>query len=476
MPRTVTEPERQTPVWKDSDVLVVGGGVAGIVAAVAAARSGARTVLIEQSGVLGNMAAGSVGLPILAFFSTSGKRLTGGIPEEIVTRMMALGGCAGHTMESGQKYSSGSITVFDPEVFSRVVHQLLNESGVDVYLHTWFAAPWMDGHTVKGVFVETKSGRLAISARVTVDCSGDGDVAFRAGAPTAKPGGDSGEIQPATLPFVIDGVDVLRFAEAVRTNPELYRVHQKIGIVDGARGPQVQYSSREISGLEPLMVPLHAADKLGFPQPFMILCRTMREGQFFVNMAKVVDVDVTDVDSYSRGEMLARMRVAPVMDFLRQYVPGFEHIRVVSTPHQLGIREGRLLLGEHILTIDEMAARQTYPDTVAMGGRYVDIHRVEEKVDFAKRKVPVAQTFPDGYFIPYRCLVPRQVDGLLVAGRCSSATRAAMGSVRVMGCVMALGQAAGVAAALSAKSGAAPRDVNMAAAQDTLRRLGGIVE
>ena len=130
MNKTVVEPERKTPVWKECDVLVVGGGVAGIVAALAAARNGARTVLVEQSGVLGNMAA--FHLPILSFFSTSGKRLTGGIPEEMVTRMKELGGCAGHTMDCGNKYSSGSVTVGDPETFECVVLQMLKEAGVDV--------------------------------------------------------------------------------------------------------------------------------------------------------------------------------------------------------------------------------------------------------------------------------------------------------------------------------------------------------
>ncbi len=474
MNKTVVEPERKTPVWKECDVLVVGGGVAGIVAALAAARNGARTVLVEQSGVLGNMAA--FHLPILSFFSTSGKRLTGGIPEEMVTRMKELGGCAGHTMDCGNKYSSGSVTVGDPETFECVVLQMLKEAGVDVCLHTWFAAPWMDGRIVKGAFVETKSGRMAISAKVTVDCSGDGDVAFRAGAPMTKPGGESGVVQPSTMLFTIDGVDMLRFAEASRKNPDLYRVHQKIEIVEGTDGPEARHSE-ELSGLEPLMVPLHAADKLGFPQSFIILARTARKGQYLVNMAKVDDVDVTDADSFSKGEMTARMRVSAVLKFLRSYVPGFENTQVVSTPpHQLGIREGRILLGEHILTVEEMDARQSYPDTVAMGGRYVDIHRCEGKVTMAERKVPKLQTFPDGYFIPYRCLVPRQVDGVLVAGRCISTTREAMGSVRVMGCVLALGQAAGVAAALSAKGNVSVKNLDIGRLQETLRKDGAIIE
>ena len=149
---------------------------------------------------------------------------------------------------------------------------------------------------------------------------------------------------------------------------------------------------------------------------------------------------------------------------------------VVSIAHQIGIRESRHLVGDHVLTLDEMIARTAYPDTIAMGGYRTDIHYREEQVDASKRRIPKTTYFPDGYFIPYRRLLPRQVENLLVAGRCISTTQEANGSTRVMGCCMALGQAAGVAAALSAEAGASPREVDIAAVQDTLRRLGGILD
>jgi FAD-dependent oxidoreductase family protein len=470
----VTEEERVLPVWKKADVLVVGGGVSGIVAAVASARRGARTALIEQSGVLGGMAA--VGLPFLAFLSTGGKRLTGGIPEEIVSRMTDLGGCTGHTLSRGEKkYNLGSITIFDPEIFRRVVLELLTESGVEISLHTWFAMPWMDGASVRGAFVETKSGRTAISAGVTVDCSGDGDVAARAGAPMVAGDGAAGQLQSSTVLFDIAGVDMDAFVEAQRAHPDLYRTHHAPRTVEGAHGKELRPPVL-ITGLEPLMVPMHAKGELGFPQPYLILSETTEEGHYLVNMAKVDGVDATDADSYSGGEVVGRMRVAKVVEFLRGHVPGFEQARVTRTPYQIGIRESRHLVGEHVLTVDEMVARATYPDAIAMGGYYVDIHRREEKVDAAKRVIPETKTFPDGYFIPYGCLLPKEVDHLLVAGRCSSATQAANGSCRVMPCCMAQGQAAGVAAALSTASGVRPRDIDVAAVQDALRRMGGVFE
>ena len=470
----VAEQERVVPVWKKTDVLVVGGGVTGIVAAVASARSGARTVLIEQSGVLGGMAA--VGLPFLAFFSTGGKRLAGGIPEEIVCRMTDLGGCTGHTLNSGEKkYNLGSITIFDPEIFRRVVLELLTESRVDIGLHTWFSMPWMDGASVKGAFVETKSGRVAISAGATVDCSGDGDVAARAGAPMVTGDGATGQVQSSTVLFDIVGVDMEAFVEAQRAHPDLYRTHHASRTVEGVHGRELRPPVL-LTGLEPLMVPMHAKGELGFPQPYLILSETTEKGRHLVNMAKVDDVDATDADSYSRGEVLGGMRVAKVIGFLRGHVPGFEQAKVVRTPHQIGIRESRHLVGEHVLTVDEMVAGESYPDAIAMGGYYVDVHRREEEVSAAKRIIPKTETFPDGYCIPYGCLLPKEVDHLLVAGRCSSATQEANGSTRVMPCCMALGQAAGVAAALSTASGVRPRDIDVAAVQDTLRRLGGVFQ
>jgi hypothetical protein len=456
MPDVIAEQERVLPVAKKTDVLVVGGGVTGIVAAVASARSGARTVLIEQSAILGGMAA--VGLPFLAFFSTGGKRLSGGIPEEIVSRMTDLGGCAGHTMNRGEKkYNLGSITIFDPEIFRRVVLELLTESGVEIGLHTWFSMPWMDGASVKGAFVETKSGRTAISAKMTVDCSGDGDVAARAGAPMVTGGQGSVPVQSSTVLFEITGVDPEAFVEAQRAHPDLYRTHHDFRTVEGAHGKELRPPVL-ITGLEPLMVPMHAKGKLGFPQPYLILSETTEKGHYLVNMAKVDDVDATDADSYSQGEVLGRMRVAKVIEFMRRHVPGFEQVRVVRTPHQIGIRESRHLIGEHVLTVDEMVAGKTYPDAIAMGGYYVDLHRREEQVDAAKRIIPETKVFPYGYFIPYGCLLP------------------ANGSTRVMPCCMALGQAAGVAAALSAASGVRHKDMDVAAVQDALRRFGGVFE
>jgi hypothetical protein len=474
LPDVITEPERELPVWKKADVLVVGGGVAGIVAAVAASRNGAKTVLIERSGVLGNMAA--IGLPFLAFFSTQGKRLCGGIPEEIVSGMMDLGGCSGHVMDRDQKkYDLGSITIFDPETFRRVVIEMLTQANVDICLHTWFSMPWMEGSRVRGALVETKSGRVAISAKVTIDCSGDGDVAARAGATMIKGGETSGELQSSTVLFDVDRVDMETFARAQSKEPDTYRTHHDFRLVNGPHGQELHCPAL-LTGLEPLMVPLHAKGELGFPQPYLIITQTTQEGRYLVNMAKVDGVDATDADSYSRGEILGRQRVAKVIEFLQRHVPGFERVRVVRTPHQIGVRESRRLVGEHVLTADEMVARKTYPDAIAMGGYYVDIHRREEQVEMAKRRIPETKFFPHGYFIPYRCMLPKQVDGLLVAGRCISTTQEANGSTRVMPSCMALGQAAGVAAALSAKSEVGPKEVDIAAVQQRLRVLGGILE
>ena len=316
---------------------------------------------------------------------------------------------------------------------------------------------------------------MAIAAKATVDCSGDGDVAARAGAPMAKGHEQTGDIQSSTVLFDIDGVDLQAFGEAQRQNPELYRTHRTFDIVEGEHGPEV-HCPFALTGLEPLMVPMHARGELGFPQPYLIISQTTEQGRFQVNMAKVDGVDATDADSYSQGEVIGRMRVAKVVEFLRRHVPGFERVSVVSIAHQIGVRESRHLVGEHVLTLDEMIARTAYPDTIAMGGYRTDIHYREEQVDASKRRIPKTTYFPDGYFVPYRCLLPRQVDGLLVAGRCVSATQEANGSTRVMGCCMALGQAAGVAAAFSAKAGVSPRDVDIAAVQNALRQLGGILE
>ena len=422
--KTILEPAREIPVLDDVDVLVAGGGPAGMIAAVAAARTGARTFLVEQNGFLGgNLTAGSV-LNIRSF--TDGrKQVVGGFAADFADRLRTMGGTT-------QTPGEGGYVRHDPEVTKFVAQEMVLEAGVNMLLHTQVAATLAEGDQLQGIIIENKSGRSAIRARVTVDATGDGDVFARAGAAFHK---SDGELQPMTLVFMIAGAD--RWP-------------------DGLDEETRQRVAMEVE-----------ADT--FPvKKGVTLFALARQGEYYANTTRIAG-DCSDAWDLTRGEVEGLRQVESIMDWLRHNAPGFENARLLSTAPSVGTRESRRLAGVYELTREDVLSYRHFEDDILHCHYYIDIHN-PGKGNVALRLEPGRN-----YGIPYRCLIPCKLDGLLVAGRCISATHEAIGSARVMALCMGMGHAAGTAAALAARNGIAPRDLDAALLRDTLRQQGSLL-
>ncbi len=456
-PGRVVEPVRHLPVAHEADVLVVGGGIAGVMAAVAAGRTGARTLLVERFGSLGGT--GTSAMMNLFYVPYAASR---GLVRELFDRLIARGGAI-----------PGEFVVYDPELYKVTALDMLAEAGVQVLLHTLVSDAIMDGDRLRGIVVENKSGRQAVLARVTVDASGDGDVAARAGAPYIKGRERDGKMRPMTLIFRMGGVDAARLVEYVRAHPEDFSPDPLQCMLD------LEHHMIRVFGFFKLVEEAKARGEL-WPDCYYFRIESVLpdRGVLTVNATRVYGVDGTRADDLSRAEIETRRQMLQLAAFARKYVPGFERSFILDSASTIGVRETRRIRGEYVMTEDDILAGRQYDDVVGVDAnqqnpRQQGGHPPDGKEggpqDLEARSM-IARMFV--YEIPYRVLVPQAVDGLLVAGRCLSVDHHADVYTRNQGTAMASGVAAGVAAALAARTGVEPRRVDVAGVQGALRRLG----
>ena len=436
------------------DILVVGGGPAGVCAAIAAARHGAHVLLAEQGGCLGGMATRGLVGPFMTCYDKRGEtQLIRGLFEEIVQRLVAIGGAihpsrvrAGTSFAAWHVKGHDHVTPFEPEALQFVLDDLCREAGVTVLFHATFVAPVMDGDRIAGATLLTKAGERRVAARVVIDATGDGDVAFRAGAPCEL--GDparGGAMQPATTFFRIGGLTEAA-VEAVR-----------------ARYPEDGFCFKT------LIAKARAEGRWTLPRPHINIYRSVKDGEWSVNVSRLNGVDATDPESLSAAESEGRRQVREILAFLRDYVPGAEGVRLLSLPATVGIRESRHVLGDYVLDTDDVLEGRVPADSILLCSSSIDWHSGGKD---ASGTVYLEVRDGDFYGVPYRCLVPKSVENLLVAGRCVSASAAAAAAIRVMPPCMAMGQAAGTAAALAVRDGSTPRALDSAALVDALRADG----
>jgi hypothetical protein len=337
------------------------------------------------------------------------------------------------------------VVPFDPEIFKLVALELLDEAGVEFLFHA-FATDILNDDGAVGVVFETKSGPVVIRARVVVDCTGDGDVAARAGAPYEIGRDDDGLVQPMTLMFRVAEFERAAFTAYVKEHPDQWR---------------------GVHGLWDLVRKAAAAGELQLAREDILFFATPHEHEVSVNSTRVTKVLGTNVWDLTYAEWESRRQLRQIAAFLRRYVPGFEHAYVMQSGVNIGVRETRRFVGEYQLTADDILKARKFPDVIARSTYPVDIHNPEG----AGTKL---QHIPPGeaYDIPLRCLLPQKTERIIVAGRCISGTHEAHSSYRVMGVSMATGQAAGVCAALAARYGKFPRAVPAADVQSELLRQG----
>ena len=426
----------------------MGGGPAGVCAAIAAARNGARTFLVEHGNCLGGMATRGLVGPFMTCYDKTGERqIIKGLFEEIVERLVARGGAihprdcrTGTAFTSWIKIGHDHCTPFEPEALKVVLDEMCAEAGVKVLFHADFVEPVMSGTTITGVRLFTKAGFRTVKAKVVIDATGDGDVAFRAGVPTEYGDSAAKRVQPATMFFRIGNCDLKAITADIEANKDNF--YRKDG---------VNYRS-----LHWRVAQAKAAGDWNLKRVSIGLFRGVKEDEWFINTSRIMGVNSTDPESWSDAESEGRRQVQQIFAFFKKYVPGCADARLLCTGSTVGVRESRHIYGEYRLTVDDCLEGRMTKDTILCASNSVDIHG---------RFGPMSNqyvTVRDGnwYGVPYRCLVPLKVENLLVAGRCLSATSEAAGAVRVMPPVMAMGQAAGTAAALCVKSGATPRTLD----------------
>lgn len=446
----------EVPVIAQADVLIVGGGPAGIGAAIAAARQGVTTILVEAHGFLGGMAtAGLVG-PFMTSYSPDGERqVIKGVFEEIVRRMEKKGGAIHpENVRAGQSYSSyisrghDRVGPFDSECLKLTAEELCIEAGVKLIYHA-FLVDIIKGTSgqIEGCIFSSKSGLVAIRCKIAVDCTGDADLASLSGAETRIGRDEDSLTQPATLFFRVRNVDKGELEEYRRENPEPDSM-QFSTLVEKARK----------NGDFPIQ-----REKLGMYEGL--------RGEWRVNTTRITGIDATNVLDLTQAEIEGRRQVQIVLNFLKKYVPGCANVELIDTAPQIGIRESRRIVGEYVLSADDLLNSRIFDDAIALGGFAIDIHQPDGSSGvFSLMKSGKA------YTIPYRCLIPKGLGNVLVAGRCISATHEALGSVRVMPPCFATGQAAGSAAALSVLHDVTIREVNVARLRSSLQDQGGVVE
>ncbi len=448
--RTINVPACTLPVIAETDVLVAGGGNAGFVAAVAAARTGARTILVECQGYLGGCLTGTYATEPGFFSDSDGNLVVGGIGWEFIERMEQAGAAV---VDRGWWWAQ-----IYPEATKMVALDMVLEAGVELYLHTWASELLMQDGFVKGVIVQSKSGRQVIEAGVFVDATGDADLAYLAGAPTEKLKPD--ELWQTSVDLTVANVDPAKIVQWVRANP--HRVGLK-NIPKDILSPGIhRMLTLVVRGEETAIGEEGRSFVHRGPMPTVKLlihpCISRVQGS--------VEIDGTDVRGLTYAQVEARRRAMAHLADLRETVPGYEDAIVVGESH-LGVRETRRIIGEYVLTVDDLRSNARWPDVVALNCRALDRHKKGEVFEY--------ELLQGNHDIPLRALIPRQVENMLVAGRCISSDHEANASLRGAATCLATGHAAGTAAALAAKGGARVRDLNIEALQGVLKEQGAIL-
>lgn len=447
-----------------TDVVVVGGGPSGFSAAISAARQGVKTILVEQGSCAGGMATQGLVGPFMTCYDKNGENMIiRGLFEEVVNRLVERGAAIHPSkVRKGTAFTSwisdghDHVTPFDPEILKKLMDDMLMEAGVKVLYHTSFVKPIVKDDTIEGIVVHSKSGFEAIEAKVVIDSSGDADVAYQCGVPCEEGNEKLRTVQPATMFFRICNVEADEVEADIQNN--INNFYRKNGVNFRSFHWKVALAKKE--------------GEWSLERESIGLFRSVYKDEWCVNTSRIMNVDATNNESLTYGEIEGRKQVEEIFAFLKKYVPGCQNAKLMSSGSTLGIRESRHIQGEYKLTVEDVLQGVVPEDSVLLAANSVDVHG-----RFGPKSNEYLTIEKGNYYgVPYRILVPVIINQLLVAGRSVSATSDAAGAIRVMPPVMALGQAAGIAASIAIKSNCSVRNVNVKLLQEELKRQGAYLK
>lgn len=433
-----SEIRKSAPLAGKYDVVVAGGGPAGFIAAVAAARQGAKTALIERYGFLGGMATTGYVTPI-SVFAKDNNLVIGGIPWEFVLRLESMGGAF-------IEWPKANID-FDIELYKLCCQRMVLEAGVDLYMHSAMIGCEMDGKRITSVIIENKNGLETLEAKRFIDCTGDADLANMAEVPMQE--NPDGEVQPSSFCFILSGVD---------TDSELLN---KCMYHNGINGPSQCRPVRE----KLLALKETHPEIPDFGGPWFN--NVLHKGSVAVNITRRTAVS-TDNRNFTAAECRLREDIFLFASLLKENFPEFKDSYVASTAPQAGVRESRRIKGVHTVTADEYVSGFHYDDSISRGIHPIDMHA-------SKGTKQMRVDLKQPAYVPYRALIAPEYPNLLVAGRCISTDRQALASLRVMASCMGTGQAAGVAAAQSITENRDVQNIDIETLVGTVRKLGAII-
>jgi len=445
---------------KQYDLIVIGSGPGGLPAAIAAARKGLKTLLIERSSRLGGLLVS--GFSVLGFIDRAGNQVVGGIAQEIIDRLANMGGSPGHFKVP----ICNSMTPINSSWMRILAFEMCEEAGIDILLYSELMDVQVDNGRVVGVAVFCRGEKLNFKTELVIDATGNGDAAYFAGA---KYDIDRESLQPASLPFKLGNIDFEKVLAYLEKEPTAYELPSTFpGITQTV---EFFRSNRcfPFMGFSNLIEKARAAGDFDIPRNMIDFAREVYPGHASVNVTRAVNTDSTNTNSMIRAEITCHKQVKTVINFLQKYVPGFEHCYLASLAPELGTRESRRIVGKKRLTEDALKNLDIPEDSIAIAGYNVDIHS-------ANNENMTMRTVRHGIGIPYGCLIPDNVDGMLVSGRVISVDKQIFGMSRVMATCMAVGQAAGTAVALSHLHGIIPAEVDVAELRSLLKNDGAIID
>lgn len=447
------------------DIVVVGGGPGGIPAAIAAARQGAKVLLVEKNGYLGgNM---TLGLPLLGYLDKDGNQVIRGIAQEIIDRLTAAGACSPHHWCP----MHDSVTIYNDEVFKVVAMEICMEAGVDLLLYTQVIDTNVENGVLRSITLFGKGRRMEAEAEVFIDATGDGDVGYLAGATFSMGQKQTGVLQPPTLMCTVDGVEIEKVIEYVQEHPEEMLSAPSVEIYPGYDAEYLRSNPDHhvVVGFRHLWGKLREAGmEIPVDRENLIYIETLTPGRVNLNCTRHLGINGADVRDLTKATIEGHIQNLKLIEFLREYIPGFEKATLTRIYPFLGVRETRCFHGVETLTEEDLLAGHIHDTAVGLGSYIIDIHDGQGAGTIVKKVRP--------YGLPYGMTVSRDIANLMFSGRCASMDAVAMSSCRVMPPLMAMGQGAGVGAALAVKQKVMPADVDPQQVRSILRGDGVMLE